>query len=188
MTQKNDWGWVDDKEKEIEENKSKDYFNIAEGSQQFFLLSHFAPLTQVWDNATKKYRSAVEGDKNPSIKGVCWVLQDGLVKQAKMPYTIVKSVKALAEDSEWEFTIPFPHQLTLTAKNAGSKEVEYTLTPSPRKTEFTHEILDELSKKPTPENIVEKIKGKSDVQATSSDNGGQVEYPKDDIDPENIPF
>lgn len=181
------WNWVDDKEKEIAESKSKDYFNIEEGSQQFYLLSHFAPLSQIWDNATKKYRPAVEGDKNPSIKGVCWVLQDGLIKQAKMPYTIVKHVKALREDSEWEFELPFPHLLTLTAKGAGSKEVEYTLTPSPRKTEFSKEILDELAKKPSPEDIVEKIKGKSDIDYDAVTRP-PLDYPIDDINPDDIPY
>lgn len=181
-----DWSWVDDKEKEIAESKSKDYFNIEEGTQEFYLLSHFAPLSQVWDNATKKYRTAVEGDKNPSIKGVCWVLQDGLIKQAKMPYTVVKQVKAIREDSEWDFELPFPHLLKLTAKGAGSKEVEYTLTPSPKKTEFSKEVLDELEKKSSPEEIVEKIKGKSDVNYDAPSKG--YEYPTDDINPDDIPY
>lgn len=153
------WGWVDEREKEIEETQSAGYFKIVEGKNEFVLLSHFAPLSQVWDG--KRYRPAEEGDKNVSVKGICWVLQDGLVKQAMMPYTVVKEVRALRDNEDWEFAIPFPHTLTLSAKGAGTKEVEYSLTPSPKKIDIPQEVIDELAKKPTPEDIVEKIKGGS---------------------------
>lgn len=189
--------WVDKEEERMKDERSKDYFNIQEGKQQFVLLSHLAPLTQVFDNKTKKYRVAEEGDRNVSIKGVGWVLQDGVIKQAKLPYTIVKAIKALREDPDWSFTLPFPHTFTLTAKNAGSKEVEYNLTTSPKAVEIPKAILDELAKKPTPEDMVERIKGKKVSQgnddeeerkpdAEAGDTG--IKYPEEDIKPEDIPF
>ena len=178
MNNNESWDWVDQKEEKDAEERSKGYFKIQEGKQQFMLLSHFAPLAQVWTGS--KYRAAEEGDTNVSMKGVCWVLQDGLVKQAKMPYTIVKAIRALRDDPEWGFTLPFPHPLTLTAKGAGTKEVEYTLTPSPKVAPLSQEILDELAKKPTPEQIVDRIKGVH--------NSDEVEYPEEDINPEDIPF
>lgn len=187
ITQKHmeNWDWVDKAEAKMKEEKSKDYFNIEEGKQQFVLMSHFAPLAQVWDGS--KYRIAVEGDEGISMRGVCWVLQDGAIKQAKMPYTIVKSVRALTDDPDWEFELPFPHVFTLTAIGAGTKEVKYSLTPSPKKITFSEETLTELKKKPTPEEMVEKMKGtvsqgKKDPFATT------VEYPDADINPEDIPF
>lgn len=175
--------WVDQQEEKIKEERSKDYFNIEEGKQQFVLLSHFAPLPQVYDPATKKYRTAEEGDKNVSLKGVCWVLQDGNIKQAKMPYIVVKAVRALRDDPEWEFSFPFPHQLTLNAEGAGTKEVKYSLTPSPKKFEIPKAVLDELAKKKTPEEMVEIIKGNN--KKTESK---EVKYPEEDINPEDIPF
>ena len=161
------------------------------------LLTHCAPLTQVWDNASKKYRVAEEGDKGVSIKGVCWVLQDGVIKQAKLPYTVVKEIRALREDPEWDFKIPFPHAFTLTAKNAGTKEVEYTLNPSPKVVELSKEILDELAKKATPEDIVERIKGGgkvsqgNDQDEAPTDGPSAADYPDaeaEGIRPEDIPF
>lgn len=176
----NDFEWVDKVEERINTERSKDYFNIQEGKNQFVLLSHCAPLTQVWDNATKRYRVADEGDKNVSIKGVCWVLQEGAIKQAKLPYTVVKQIRALREDPEWDFQIPFLHTLTLTAKGAGTKEVEYTLNPSPKRIALPQTVLDELAKKPTPEAIVDKIKSKTEDKTP--------EYPDEDLKPEDIPF
>lgn len=183
--------WVDDREEEIKEEKAKGYFNIEEGSQSFILLTHLAPLAQVFDG--KKYRPAEEGERGASIKGVGWVLQDGNIKQAKLPYTIVKSIRALQQDPEWEFEIPFRHTLTLNAKNAGTKEVEYTLTPSPKIANIPEEILDELKKKQTPEEIVEKIKGKTNTGSQSKsdpvmDDHAPVEYPTENLDPRDIPF
>lgn len=184
--------WVDEKEEEIKEERAKAYFDIEEGKQQFLLLSHCAPLTQVFDPATKKYRPAQEGDKNASIKGVCWILQDGLIKQAKLPYVVVKSIRALQQNPDWEFSIPFPHMLTLDAVGAGTKEVKYSLTPSPKKTEIPTEILEELKKKRTPEQIVEFIKsGRKPHEANEKEvveGSAGIEYPTDEINPDDIPF
>lgn len=171
--------WMDKHEEKVKEERSNDYFDIVEGKQQFVLLSHFAPLALVWDG--KKYRNAEEGEAGASIKGVCWVLQDGHIKKAKMPYVVMKAVRALAEDPEWSFEFPFPHTLTLTAEGAGTKEVKYSLTPSPKTTEIAKAIIDELATKPTPEMLVERERG-----GATSKSG--VEYPESDIAPEDVGF
>lgn len=182
-----EWGWVDKQEEANKEERSKGYFSIEEGKQQFVLLSHCAPLAQVFDG--KKYRPAEEGDTNVSIKGLCWVLQEGLIKQAKFPYTLVKTIRGIQQDPEWEFKLPFPHTFTLEAIGAGTKEVKYTLTPSPKKVEIPTEILAELKKKPTPEEIVDRIKGgKTTAKTGSEDNREAPPYPTEDINPDDIPF
>lgn len=184
MTDKFDW--VDAQEERIQTERSKDYFNIAEGANRFVLLSHCAPLAQVWTGS--KYRVAEEGDKNVGIKGVCWVLQDDTIKSAKLPYTIVKQIRALQQDPEWDFQLPFPHVLTLNAKGAGTKEVEYTLNPSPKKYEIPTTILEELAKKPTPDELVEKIKGNVSQGNSSVSPSTLPDYPTDEINPDDIPF
>lgn len=182
------FGWVDNKEEEIKKERAEGYFNIEEGSQQFVLLSHCAPLAQVWTGS--KYRVAEEGDKGASIKGVCWVLQDGKIKQAKLPYTVVKEIRGLQLNPDWEFAIPFPHTFTLKAKGAKSKEVEYSINASPKKVVIPEEILLELKKKPTPEEIVEKIKGKNTEDKAQNAVAGEAtsEYPTEDVNPDDIPF
>lgn len=189
MTDKFDW--VDAQEEKIQSERSKDYFNIQEGANKFVLLSHCAPLAQVWDNASKRYRVAEEGEKNANIKGICWVLQDDVIKSAKLPYTVVKQIRALQQDPEWDFQLPFPHTLTLNAKGAGTKEVEYTLNPSPKRMEIPEAILGELSKKLTPDELVEKIKGKVVSQGNTAEENAPTtmpDYPVEDINPDDIPF
>lgn len=176
--------WVDEQEKRIKDERSKDYFNIEEGDNKFVLLSHCAPLAQVFEGG--KYRIAQEGDRNTSIKGICWVLQDGLIKSAKLPYTVVKSIRAYQQNPDWEFVLPFPHQFTLHAEGAGEKEVKYSLTVSPKRVDIPSEVLAELAKKPTPEELIEKLKGK--VSQGKSESPKAVDYPKDDINPDDIPF
>ena len=186
-----EWDWIDKKEEEIKKEKSEkvsQYFEIVEGKQQFMLLTHCAPLPQVFDQSTKKYRAAEEGDKNVSIKGVCWVLQDGVIKQAKLPYSVVKAIRNLQQDPEWEFSIPFPHTLSLEATNAGTKEVKYALTPSPKKSEIPPAVLMELAKKPKPEDIVEFIKNRPTTVAPAGQPAKDYDYPQEDINPEDVPF
>lgn len=174
----NSMNWVDEQEKINQEKASEGYFDIAEGDNRIQLLTHLQPLPQVWDNSEKKYRNAEEGDKNVSIKGVGWVLQDGKIKQAKLPYTVVKAIRGLMEDPDYAFTeFPMPRFINIKAKNAGSKEVEYTVIPSPKETPVSQEILGELAKKPTPEEIIEKIRGKA-----------KTVEPAQEINPEDIPF
>lgn len=178
--------WVDSKEEEIKRERAEGYFNIEEGAQQFVLLTHCAPLAQVYEGG--KYRAAKEGEKGASIKGVCWVLQDGKLKQAKLPYTVVKEIRGLQLNPDWEFSLPFPHTFTLKAVGAGTKEVEYSINASPKKVTIPEEILEELAKKPTPEGIVEKIKGKTAQPAPSKSTSEAIDYPAEDINPEDIPF
>lgn len=179
-----DWDWVDKKEEEIKEQRSNGYFKIEEGKQTFVLLSHCAPLAQVYEGG--KYRPAQEGETGASIRGVCWVLQDGLIKQAELPYTLVKVIRGLQQDPEWEFTIPFPRTFSLTAIGAGTKEVKYTLTPSPKTIEIPKAVLDELKKKLTPQEIVDKKKGRS--SAPSKEEGEYPTAESEGINPDDIPF
>lgn len=188
-----EWGWIDNQEKKRDEERSKEYFNIVEGANRFVLLSHTAPLAQVW--AGNKYRPAEEGDdpKTISIKGVCWVYQEGQVKQAKLPYKIVKEIRALQQNPDWEFKLPFPHVFTLTAVGAGESTVKYSINASPKQVPIPPEILEELKKKPTPEEMVEIIKGGKVSQGNTTEDTREVpppapDYPSEDINPEDIPF
>lgn len=173
--------WVDEQQKKIDESKNDGYFNIVEGDNRIQLLTHAAPLPLHWTG--KSYEPASEGEQNVSIKGVCWVLHDSKIKQAKLPYTVVKAVRELMEDPDYAFdSFPMPRLINIKAKNAGTKEVEYTVIPAPKETDVSKEVLDELAKKATPEEIIEKIKGNTVAQ------NNPVDYPEEEIDPSQIPF
>ncbi len=177
--------WVDSQEQVNAEKAKEGYFKIVEGDNRIQLLSHVAPLPQVWTGS--KYEVAGEGATNVSIKGVCWILQDGKIKEAKLPYTVVKAIRELMQDQDYAFeSFPMPRLINIKAKNAGTKEVEYQVVPSPKETEVDGAILVELATKPTPEEIVEKIKGKVSPEKTEAKK--DIEYPEEDINPEDIPF
>lgn len=71
-----------------------------------------------------------------------------------------------------------PRAINIKATGAGTKEVEYTVLPSPKETPVSEEVLAELAKKPTPEEIIELIKGKSKP----------VDYPESEITQEDSPL
>lgn len=178
---KDSMSWVDERSAEIEKAVTEGYFNIVEGDNRIQMLTHCASLAQVYDPSTRKYRIAVEGDKNSSIKGLCWVLHEGKIKQAKLPYTVVKAIRELQKDPDYQFeAFPMPRLINIKAKNAGTKEVEYTVIPVPKETVVTASVLADLAAKPTPEEVVEKIKEKANPKT--------VDYPEEDVNPEDIPF
>lgn len=181
--------WVDEQEKVNAEKSSEGYFDIQEGDNRIQLLTHVAPLPQVWDNTERKYRNPEEGDKNISVKGVCWVLHEGKIKQAKLPYTVVKAVRELMQDPDYAFSeFPMPRLINIKAKNAKTKEVEYTVIPAPKESPVSDEIKAEVSSRPTPEEVVEKIKGSKLAQSNvpEEEPKTKVDYP--DVHPEDIPF
>lgn len=170
--------WVDEREKAAKEEGSKEYFKMVEGENRLQILTHAAPYAQKWTGT--KYEPAEDGEKNVSIKGVCWVLQEDTIKLAQLPYTVVKQVRALQNDPDYAFTdFPMPRAIKINAKGAGTKEVEYSVIPSPKEVEVSSEVMAELAKKPTPEEMVEKMKGKK---------AHGFEYPKSDINTEDVPF
>lgn len=179
--------WVDEQEKKIKSGRSQGYFDIEEGENRFVLLTHCAPFAQVFEGG--KYRPAKEGDTNVSIRGVCWVWQDGAVKQAKLPYKVVAAIRGIQQNPDWEFKLPFPHVLSLTAIGAGTKEVKYTLTPSPKEVKIPEDILADLTKKPSPEDTVERLKGGTTSTPTETTTATKsYDYPTSDINPDDIPF
>jgi len=175
--------WVDEMTKQ--QDASSLFFSMQEGDNRIQLLTHAARLAQVWDGA--KYRPAKEGDENISIKGVCWVLQDGKIKEAKLPYTVVKQIRALMEDPDWAFDeFPMPRMINIKVKNAKTKEADYSVVPSPKESEVPAEILEELKSKKTPEEVVEFIKSKQEQSVSST---GSVPYPDDGRDdPDQVPW
>lgn len=133
------------------------YFKIQEGDNRVQLLTHCAPYKLKWTGA--RYEPAEEGDENISVKGVCWVLHDGVVKSATLPYTIIKSIRQLMTDEDYAFSDwPMPRMINIRAIGAGTKEVEYSVIPSPKETPVAPEVLEQLIAKPTPEEMVEKMR------------------------------
>jgi hypothetical protein len=100
---------------------SGDYFKLKEGKNRFRLMSECLA-----------HPGEYKGAKN--FKWLCYVLDrlDGKVKPFFMAHTIYKQIEALQTDDDYAFNdVPMPYDVTVNAKGAGTKEVEYAVIPSP---------------------------------------------------------
>ena len=70
-----------------------------------------------------------------------------------MPNSIHKFLEAIQQDPDWAFDeVPMEFDVTVNAKGAGTKEVEYGVTPSPKRVALTTaEEAAFLAKKPIAE-------------------------------------
>lgn len=138
-------------------------------------------------------------------KYLSWVLDhsDNKIKQIRIPYIIMNDIVSLmsSKGTGYDFAeFPMPYSVTIKAVNAGTKEVQYTVIPDRENTPVPQTILDELAKKKTPAQVVEMFKkwteekhrqdgtwdrlhGKSNDESFDT-----IEYPADDINPNDIPF
>jgi len=159
------------------------YFEMAEGDNKVRVLSEGIVLASHF--LGKKEKPAIcfgkdegcpyHGSKDPSnpqagewdkpnLKWLMYVIdrKDGAVKQAKMPWTVFKRLGELQMMEDWAFDgVPMPYDLTISAIGAGTKEVEYAITPSPKREPITAEQMDELAKKMPIDQVVERIKEKA---------------------------
>jgi len=64
--------------------------------------------------------------------------KDAKVKPYFAPYTVYKAIANLEEDPFFKFQgMPIPYDVNLKVEGAGTKDVEYSVTASPNKTELT---------------------------------------------------
>lgn len=97
-----------------------DYLKLQEGPNKVRLMSECL-------------EHAGEYQGKPTFKWLCYVLdrRDGKVKPYFMAHTIFKLLEALQEDPEYTFSeTPMPYDITINAKGAGTKEVEYSVLPA----------------------------------------------------------
>lgn len=107
------------------------YFKIQEGPNRVRLLEEALP-----------HPGSYKG--TPNFKWFTRVLDraDGKVKVWFMPHTIMKLVRDLQQSDDYGFDeVPMPYDITLNAKNAGTKEVEYSVVPARKNTPLTQEEL-----------------------------------------------
>ena len=77
-----------------------------------------------------------------------------------MPVTVFKGIEALQQDSDWAFTeMPMPYDIVIDAKNAGTKEVDYSVFAKP-KTELTEAETTALTGMKSIQEVQDKIREK----------------------------
>lgn len=104
-----------------------DTYKYKEGENRMRLLTMCLP-----------HDSVFQGRRN--FKWLCYVLdrRDGKVKVHFMPHTIYKAIEALQQNPDYTFDmVPMPYDVTVYAKGAGTKEVEYTVLPARKEVPLT---------------------------------------------------
>lgn len=201
---------------------SGNWFKITEGDNVIRVLTEPEMIFEKYQVGICYTDCGYEG----TPKFMCYVahLEKGLdgedietVKLAKLPYKIGSEIAALENDEDYKFSeFPMPYKIKIKAKNAGTKDVDYKVMPSPKHTEISSEILETLKKEKPVTEIIEKMKEnqkqrhiqdgtyqknqerKQEIQQGIEDakkNAGSsamYEYPgmegEEEINPEDIPF
>lgn len=175
-----------------------DWFKLKDGSTKVRVM-HIGKLFTQWFDASSKKMNICVGKENgdnmpndvkPSIRYMTWLLEGGQLKIAILPYKIYKAIEDLQASDDWGFKeMPMPYDITLNVEGAGTKEVKYNVIPSPKMTEVSPEILADLAEQTEPSEIVQKMKDKR-IKALDGvvAEPKAIEYPKDEVDPEHIPF
>ncbi len=142
------------------------------------------------------------------IKWLMWIIDrsDNKIKLAKMPYGVIKVIGDLQKNEDFAFDeVPMPYDITISATNAGTKEVKYSVMPSIKRTEITEEETLKYDEQTPVEEIVQKMKDKQrekvsqdplfqrrqeELRQELESSTGEVDsiYPEEEINPNEIPF
>jgi hypothetical protein len=132
-----------------------DAFKVQEGDNVIRVLS---PLLPHQSTFTDK-----QGKTSTSFKFVGWVMdrKDNVVKPYFMPMTIMNVIGDLQASKHYSFPgMPMPYDIIIKAKNAGKKEVEYSVLPVPEKIPLTGAEEQMLNERMSIDEYVEKLKEK----------------------------
>jgi hypothetical protein len=133
------------------------YFKVKEGANKIRLLSPCIP-----------YQSEFKGQTN--VKFLCWIIDrvdENKIKLYFMPTTILNAIGGLQMSDDFGFEdVPMPYDITIMAKGAGTKEVEYTVVGARQNTPLTGAELQAFEEKPTIEEVIEKLKEKQSGEPT----------------------
>lgn len=139
-------------------------FKVQEGANKIRLLSPCIP-----------YQSTYQGQTN--VKFLCWIIDrkdENKVKLYFMPTTILNGIGGLQMSDDFGFDeVPMPYDITIMAKGAGTKDVEYNVIPSPKREPLSSGEVAELEAKPSIDEVIAKLKEKQ-----SGEPSGQPEAPQ----------
>lgn len=188
-----------------------DYYKFKEGEQKLRIMSE--PLIKVsrfgygvcYEGAQFCKAEILEAESKKTGKEArldkkweVWAIVRGDSKKGTtdkfaivdLPYGLAKEIKGyMMPESEYHFeTFPMPFDIKVIAEDAGTMKVKYSIQPARKNTDVTESELKELAEKMTIETIIEKQKEKSRAKFEGSSSSSKIDYPADDINPDDIPF
>jgi hypothetical protein len=171
-------------EKDFGVGGNSGYFRCEEGNNKVRVLvawqpvaKHFLaegepPVTCIGEDMGCEYhgkKAPVGRDgkpAKPSVKFVTYVLDraDGLVKQAELAYSVIKSIVTLSEDPDWAFdAFPMAYDVTIKYNKQEAPAKMYQVVPSPAKDPIPAEVLADLATRTSVEDVVEQMKANSAI-------------------------
>jgi hypothetical protein len=104
------------------------------------------------------------------------------LKILQFPKALLYPLHALENSPDWEGMFSsFPHGADIVISNTGEGPNRYSIQPTPKKTTVPNDVLDELGKHPTCEDIVKRIVAKQDEKKGSVDTSPYTMESSDDI-------
>ena len=161
-----------DKEAQKEGLIGSGVFKPQEGANRIRLVA--GPLKN-----PETFTDKTTGETTQRMRWLWYVIdrRDGKVKPYFMPHAIFKLLRDLQANEDWAFDdVPVPYDVTITANGAGTREVKYSIQPSPKRAGLTAEEKDAIAEKGDLEDFQQKIREKR----------GEPEGKR--FDPDEIPF
>lgn len=206
---------IEQQEKEAQEagHASKggnDWFKFEEGDNVFRVLEEPELIFEKFKVGICYTDCGYEG----SPKFITYLLnrKTGKIQIAKLPYKIGTTIASYENDEDYSFTgFPMDYDIKVHAKNAGTTEVVYTITPRAKRDSIDADTAAELLKmKRIPELVAkmkenkknehiadgsfqreqerkEKLRSELEEKKASAGSKAKMDYP-DGINPEDIPF
>lgn len=169
------------------------WYKLKEGTNRMRIMTDFFKVENI--NRGKTYGGIISEFNKPikddkvTTKAWSWAIVRGEVDEFKIVQfgkTILGQLVELKNSSEYSFDgFPMSFDIDIKAKGAGTMEVEYTIIPARQNTDVTQAEMEALNKLKTIPEIVAKIIEKQDGKVSSAKG---IEYPKEEINPADIPF
>ncbi len=157
-----------DKAKKDQENehakKGGGWFKFKEGDNRLRILVE--PIAIFEDYNLGICYTACGFTGNIKYLTFVYDFADNQIKLWKMPYGLFQDLAGLETDEDFAFSeFPMPYGLNIKAKDAGTKEVKYTLIPSPKRVPLPEYVMTEISKKADDlPKIIETMKKKNEEE------------------------
>lgn len=154
----------------------------------YFFGKGIKPRVAYSDMADKPKDPETGEPMKPNVKFVCYVIDrdDGKLKVAELPWTVVKAVSSFQEDEEFAFDdFPMPFDIRVTFDKDAAPADKYKVMPARNNTDLTEEeqkAFEEKMSQMTPEQYVEKRKDKqreADAAEASYEQLGNTQHATD---------
>jgi len=193
---------------DVEKTKSGggEYYSLEQGENKVRLLSDPVRVMKLYDPATKKSKIAFANcgySAESKPRWIAYVLnyRNNQIELGEFAHSIMKQVLEYKNNEDYAFeTSPMPYDITIK-KTGELLDTEYTVMPARQNSDIDPAILDELKKKKTCSDIKQAWQEKqlkelaedpewvAEFKARQEQESEQaIEYPDDDINPEDIPF